>query len=93
MGYLGFNRIIKGQKLQNYLTLTPQQIKNLKAITALRAEQEKGNFSPSEIEKFTGVPANTISKLRSKIKKENREKDKNKLESYVNNYLFIKYLN
>ena len=77
--------------MQNYLTLTPQQLKDLKAIEALRAEQKEGSFSPLGIEKYTGVKQNTITKLKRKIELEAKEKDIKKLEAYINNYLFIKY--
>jgi len=63
-------------------------------ITLEKIETEKqSKIRAVEIERVTGVPANTISKLRTKIKKEKLEKDIRNMESYINDYLFVKYLN
>lgn len=71
--------------------LNIQQIDDHLSMSMLRNEDIE-NIKPRDIELYTGVPSNTISKLKTKIKKEGKDKDKEGLKRYIDIFLFRKHI-
>jgi len=68
-----------------------QELDDSVSMLKMRAES-RADIRAVEIERVTGIPANTISKLKSKIKKEQKTKDIQRFDDYIDMYLFKKYI-
>ena len=70
-----------------------EALDNLVSLKKIKQEKESSqNIKRTDIAKLLSIDKDTLYKLDRKIKKENCQKSKKKLDNYIDLYLFRKYL-